>query len=96
MTIRRRISKKSLRGQIEREIIPSVQNSDGLDNDISGYLSSLLTSYSQVEKMEKIDLLSQEGAVKALEVLDEARDNLDTLLKQTHALQTLLAQKKMS
>ncbi len=89
----------SLGKLVEREIVPTTEASpggdhDGLDSDINLYLQSFLKDFMSNKPLPATNLLTQESAQRALEMISKTQEHLSRQLKTARALKGLLEQKQ--
>jgi hypothetical protein len=88
-----RIPKKKgrLSTNIER-LIEEKPQLDFLDTEVESYLDAFAADFSKLAPMPKLDLTSQEAAIKSLAIINGVQKELDEKLKTARALKTLLNQ----
>ena len=87
--------RKSLAASIERETNPpeievEVINDSVGEEDLLDFTNAFLDDFRNLQPMEPINLLTQEGAQKAVEMLEVRKRMLDQKLKTVGTLRRML------
>lgn len=86
------VERHPLSEQIEREVVQDPQTPEGAkeDPDILSFVNSFIDDFRNSPPLEETDLLTVEGARKAVEMLSERQKKLDAQIRTARALRELL------
>lgn len=94
-------AKKTLSGSIEKIVEPSAPvlpegvfpGSDSEDTDVLSYVNAFMREYSSIPHLPKTSLMTREGALQALDVLNGHQALIQKHIRTVAALKKLLRDK---